>query len=348
MSFADEVNRLPSTALDYDSAVMFPVVQVGRGGFGRHAWQVQQFLEAQGTAVTMKPNWEERPDKQINDRWRWLGGSPEIALGQYDRWCAATFTPGITADAVIAFPGAALDVFRAAPRSVEKVLVTTTFDAATHRSWAMEAIRRAPIERTWLTRTLANKMDQEIALADTVISNSALTTRTFVDAGQPADKFVHIPLTPKELDPTAELDPAVDVLYLGALTVEKGVVDLIRAFRQIEDPSVRLRLMGGARSPGMQTYLRRIVRLDPRIRFGPGDPSRQLPTARLLVHPSYVDSFAYAVAEAVAAGIPVITTDRVGASDLIRDGLADPGSRLISAGDRLVLRDAIRTVLGTH
>jgi glycosyltransferase involved in cell wall biosynthesis len=327
---------------------MFPVVEVGRGGFGRHAWQVQQYLETRGTVVTMGPNWEERPDKRVNDRWRWMGGSPEIALDQYDRWCAETLTRAIAADAVIAFPGAALNVFRSAPRGVEKVLVTTTFDASTHRSWATEAIRHAPIERTWLTRSLALKMDQEIDLADTVISNSALTTRTFVDAGQPAEKFVHVPLTPRELDPTGILDPAVDVLYLGALTVEKGVVDLIRAFTQIEDPSVRLRLMGGPRSPGMRAYLRRVASRDPRIRFGPGDPSRQLPTARLLVHPSYVDSFAYAVAEAVAAGIPVITTDRVGASDLIREGLAHADSRLVNAGERSVLRDSIRAILGTR
>jgi glycosyltransferase involved in cell wall biosynthesis len=336
-----------TASLEFGSVVIFPVVEPGRGGFGQHVMQVRDHLQSRGTTVELGPHWEERPARVTVDPWRWLGSSPATAQDQYDRWCAKTHVYGPETDAVIAFPGSALHTFRAAPPHVRKVLVSTTFHAPTHRSWAMRAIRRAPLERSWLTPRLVAKMERETALADVVISNSSLTTRTFVEAGHRSDKFVLVPLTARDIDWSQDQDAAVDIVYLGALTVEKGVVDLLRAFSQLRDRSVRLRLMGGPRSPGMKAYLKRAVARDDRVRVSPGDPARQLGTARLLVHPSYADSFAYSVAEGIAAGIPVITTDRVGASDLIGDGRAHPSSRVLPAGDGAALLDSITEILGT-
>jgi glycosyltransferase involved in cell wall biosynthesis len=331
--------------LDFENVVIFPQATIGQGGLGRHALEVKDHLESRGTSVTVGPDWNERPQEIVKDFRRWLGSSPDSALDQYDQWCARSFRYPPETEAVLAFPGACLGVFRTAPAGVKKILVTSTFHASTHRAWALDAVRRSPLERPWLTRPLAAKMDREADMADLILSNSTLTTRTFVEAGFSSDKCVLLPLTPRYLDPAASPDPPVDIVYVGALTVEKGVVDLIRAFSQMRDPSLRLRLIGGHRSPGMNAYLHHAVRRDPRIEFGPGDPARQLPSARLLVHPSYTDSFAYAVAEGIAAGLPVVTTDQVGASDLIRDGQAHPASEIIPAGDRRALLSSIEAIL---
>jgi glycosyltransferase involved in cell wall biosynthesis len=336
-----------SAPLDFDRALFFPLSPIGTGGLGRHALEVQQHLVGLGVAVHVGPSWDLQPYEPARDPWRWLGSNSAPALDHYDRWCAATYLPSSDADAVLAFPGAALEVFTAAPRGVKKVLVTSSFHAPTYRRWTAAARRHAPIERSWMTPGMARKMEREANLADVIISNSKLTTDTYVQAGHSPDRFAHIPLTAADMDTPAEHDPPVDILYLGALSVDKGVVDLIRTFSEIKDPAATLRLMGGPRSPGMNAYLRRTTKRDPRVQFGPGNPATQMPSARLLVHPSHADSFSYAVAEGVAAGLPVITTDRVGASDLIRDGLAHPASRIVSAGDRSQLRDAIRSILGT-
>jgi glycosyltransferase involved in cell wall biosynthesis len=41
----------------------------------------------------------------------------------------------------------------------------------------------------------------------------------------------------------------------------------------------------------------------------------------VLVHPSLADGFSYAVAEAMACGLPVIVSDNTGAADLVEDGV---------------------------
>ena len=60
--------------------------------------------------------------------------------------------------------------------------------------------------------------------------------------------------------------------------------------------------------------------------------------SRLCVHPAYEDGFAYAPAEALACGIPVIVTEDTGMKDLIaseRQGLVLP------TGDASAFTDAI-------
>jgi glycosyltransferase involved in cell wall biosynthesis len=70
----------------------------------------------------------------------------------------------------------------------------------------------------------------------------------------------------------------------------------------------------------------------------PGDPLPHLRDARLCVHPSYEDGFAYSPAEALACGVPVIVSEDTGMKDLIerdRDGLVLP------TGDVKLLTEAI-------
>jgi glycosyltransferase involved in cell wall biosynthesis len=53
---------------------------------------------------------------------------------------------------------------------------------------------------------------------------------------------------------------------------------------------------------------------------GHGDPFSALRTAALYVHPTYNDGFAYAPAEALACGVPVIVSEDTGMKDLIEPG----------------------------
>jgi len=70
----------------------------------------------------------------------------------------------------------------------------------------------------------------------------------------------------------------------------------------------------------------------------PGDPLPHLQAARLYVHPAYEDGFAYAPAEALACGVPVLVSEDTGMKDLI-----DPGvnGSILPTGDLSALREAI-------
>ena len=48
---------------------------------------------------------------------------------------------------------------------------------------------------------------------------------------------------------------------------------------------------------------------DPRVSVHPGDALPWFQSARLCVHPAYEDGFAYAPAEAMACGVPVLVSE---------------------------------------
>jgi glycosyltransferase involved in cell wall biosynthesis len=88
----------------------------------------------------------------------------------------------------------------------------------------------------------------------------------------------------------------------------------------------------------MRRYIERGRSEDSRISAGPGDPLARLHDASLCVHPAYEDGFAYAPAEALACGVPVIVSEDTGMKELIgsrRDGLVVP------TGDADALAQAI-------
>jgi glycosyltransferase involved in cell wall biosynthesis len=88
----------------------------------------------------------------------------------------------------------------------------------------------------------------------------------------------------------------------------------------------------------MRRFIERSCAEDARISHGPGDPLEHLQRAALCVHPSYEDGFAYAPAEALACGVPVIVTEDTGMKDLIdapRNGV------IVATGDLGMLSETI-------
>ena len=77
---------------------------------------------------------------------------------------------------------------------------------------------------------------------------------------------------------------------------------------------------------------------DPRISVRPGDPLTRLRTARLCVHATYEDGFAYAPAEALAAGVPTIVSADTGMKELISEGR---NGLVLATGDEQALSEAI-------
>jgi glycosyltransferase involved in cell wall biosynthesis len=88
----------------------------------------------------------------------------------------------------------------------------------------------------------------------------------------------------------------------------------------------------------MRRFLQEAVAADSRISIGPGDPLPHLRRARLYAHPSYEDGFAYAPAEALACGVPVLVSEDTGMKDLLDSGV---NGLVLPTGDRRSLTEAI-------
>jgi len=249
------------------------------------------------------------------------------------------------ADHLIAFNGAALAQMRAARRAGMQTasLMSATSHLRRVARLHAQAHRQYPLERSWATRLLRRSL-AEYAQADRIYVSSRHAWESFVEEGIAERKLSLFPLTPApRYAPAGEPRAAgtFNIVYVGSLSVAKGVPLLVDAVRRLDHPDLRLVLVGGWGTRGMRRFLQRACAEDSRIEVAPGDPLPRLRAAALCVHPSYEDGFAYAPAEALACGVPVIVSENTGMKELI-----DPGSDglILPTGDLDAFTEAIDAV----
>ncbi len=246
------------------------------------------------------------------------------------------------ADHLIAFNSQALTQFRAARRARYKSIALVSANSHMRRLARQHARahRQYPLEGSWAAHLVKRNLT-EYAQADRIYVASRYVRESFLEEGFPDEVLSHFPLTP---DPRYERDCArgaserFDIVYVGSLAVHKGVPLLIDAVRRLPHADIRLLLVGGWGTRGMRRFVQRACAGDRRISVCPGDPLPHLRSARLCVHPAYEDGFAYAPAEALACGVPVIVSEDTGMKDLIdppRTGL------ILPTGDLDALTEAI-------
>jgi glycosyltransferase involved in cell wall biosynthesis len=204
------------------------------------------------------------------------------------------------------------------------------------------AHRQYPLERPWPRLLLERNLD-EYDLADRVLVASRYIRDSFLAQGFAEERLITFPLTPDPrfrpfTDDDSRAADTFDVLYIGSLTVHKGVPLLVDAFRRLPHADMRLLLIGGWKTPAMRRFIEAARAADPRISVAPGDPLPRLRTAALCVHPAYEDGFAYAPAEALACGVPVLVSEDTGMRDLI--GVHGRGA-VLATGDLDALTEAL-------
>jgi glycosyltransferase involved in cell wall biosynthesis len=142
-----------------------------------------------------------------------------------------------------------------------------------------------------------------------------------------------VQVMPEELLPEPE-DHGLDekysgkkmILSLGYLEERKGVQDLIKAFKQVEDNDYRLVIAG--KGPYKQE-LEQKAEGDDRIEFvgylSEQEKANYFDAADLFVLPTHHDPWGLVVNEALHYGTPVVTTEAAGAKDIV------PGKEVFSS-----------------
>ena len=187
-----------------------------------------------------------------------------------------------------------------------------------------KALQRLGIETTWLNDTQRQKTLCEYQLADMIHVASEYTRQTFLAEGFPNEKLQRLKLTiHPRFTPLANRpdDGIFRIVYVGSLTVMKGIPILLEAFSQLPGKDTQLTLVGGWATRGMRRYLQSWLARDSRIQIAPGDPLPHLQRASVYVHPTYEDGFAYAPMEALACSVPAIVTEDTGMKEYIQTGV---------------------------
>ncbi|MGD0452064.1 MAG: glycosyltransferase family 4 protein [Solirubrobacteraceae bacterium] len=166
--------------------------------------------------------------------------------------------------------------------------------------------------------------------------SSAFRSHLVHDYGFPLKDTVVIP-NPVRLErftnSERELGEPPTVLVLGRIAVRKGIEDVVQVARTLleRDVDARMRVVGG---PGLWSdYTKLLEDLPPENaeyvrRISPSEIPGELARTDVLLQASKYEPFALTVAEALAAGVPVVATSEVGAIEGVDRSVAievEPG-----------------------
>ncbi len=162
----------------------------------------------------------------------------------------------------------------------------------------------------------------EIALADHVLIPSDFVRQTFLEQGFPGEKLIQIPFgsDTRRFRPSEEVIPRpFRVLFVGQVGIRKGVPYLLEAWQRLGWQDAELWLMGRV-LPECRPILERYQRIPGLCLVGHRDnPVEAYQQADIFVFPSIEEGSALVTYEAMACGLPVVTTPNAGS--VVRDGV---------------------------
>jgi glycosyltransferase involved in cell wall biosynthesis len=338
-----EAERAQSAALPRGRVAVSCPAPFGVGGLGRHLQEIAAAVERGGgeAMCVCEPGGGHGPSAPWREVHLDMAARARVALARFSpawraRAVSACFDSAAArqlpeADHLISFNGTSVAQFARARTAARTSLCLMSANSHMRHVLRQHAIayRQYPLEQPWATRLLARNV-QEYAAADRIYLSSRYSRQSFIDEGFAEEALAFFPLAPDPRFTPAAAAPSsgsFDVVYVGALTVHKGVPLLVDAIRRLPFNDLRLVLVGGWKTRGMRRFLQAAAAEDARINLCVGDPLPRLRAARLYVHPAYEDGFAYAAAEALACGVPVLVSEDTGMKELIRserDGLVLP------------------------
>lgn len=250
----------------------------------------------------------------------------------FDAWVARQMKPPVRL--VYGYETECLESFRAAKENG----VRTVYDLPAAEHDFVERLMEEEVEKypAFLTegrrqfRALraerTARRHEEFRLADQVCANSSFTRDTWVAAGLDGGKVTVLPLGAPAPDAAGASGGSggsgpLRLVSAGKFSMMKGAHYLLEAWRAWPGHRhARLEVFGSVKMPSSFaceqtsgiTFHGQVLRERVLAAFREADA---------LVFPTLCDGFGMVVNEALSRGLPVITTRRAGAADLIREGV---------------------------
>ena len=167
---------------------------------------------------------------------------------------------------------------------------------------------------------------KEYELADYILLPSDFVKDSFLKLGFPEKKLLKVPYGFNQLltntidEYTQSHSKEFTILYVGSISIRKGVRYLIQAFTKFKHPRKKLVLVG----PRSQLDGLHDLYIPPEVVFTgilKGEAlQKAYATANIFCLPSIEEGLALVLGEALSFGLPIIATTNTGASDIITDG----------------------------
>lgn len=188
-----------------------------------------------------------------------------------------------------------------------------------------EEYKRWGVERSAADPRDIRREEAIYDVADAITVPSRFAARSFVAEGIVAGK-VHVIPYGVRLENFRKLadapDGSLEVLFVGSVSLRKGVPYLLEAFSRLQCPGKRLRVVGSLH-PDLRSVLGRLPQSGVEF-LGPVNQDRLamlMSTSHVMVLPSIEEGLALVQGQALACGCPVLATTNTGAEDLFTDGV---------------------------
>lgn len=228
------------------------------------------------------------------------------------------------ADVVVALSGRALHTLR---RARELGAVAVCDRGSCHivhqdQVLAEEHARWGVPYRCIDPRGIAKELD-EYDTADLITVPSRYACATFIAYGVPAGKVAVVPygVGLDEFQPGPGSGGRFRVLFVGRISLQKGVPYLLEAVRPLMALPRFEVCLAGATEPDSSAWLRHFEGLRLLGHIPRRDLALLYASSSVLVLPSVQDGLALVIAQAMASGLPVIATPESGAEELLTDGV---------------------------
>ena len=322
-------------------AVAYSVPPGVQGGLGHHAAQVVDACASawqETTAFGPEPPIQQQgvrivspapPSTGWRERWTWrryLQGSAQLESDRaFGRWLSGQVGPEF--DGAYVFTQIALELLgELRRRGTPHVLDNPNGHIRDFR----EAIQREA--DLWLptrypahpTAAMVDRVEEEYAKALRIRVGSTWAAESMAARGVDRSRISVVRhsvdlsrFTPGPRRPQRE--NLLRVIYVGSVSLGKGFPYLLNAVRAVGARRVAVHIVGATGDPWCRRLFKSL-RSGLDVTVAPGDPLQAYRDADVLVLPTLHDGFGFVIAEAMACGLPVITTDRCGAAELLRQG----------------------------
>ncbi|MEQ8384569.1 MAG: glycosyltransferase family 4 protein [Coleofasciculus sp. A1-SPW-01] len=160
--------------------------------------------------------------------------------------------------------------------------------------------------------------------------------------------IVHCGVDPALFNLVSHNQPGKRLLYVGRLSAAKGLPILLESLAMLKSshPEIILTVVGDGEDRAELEQMTARLELNDHVKFvgykSQAEVREYMQETDVFVLPSFAEGVPVSLMEAMAAGVPVVTTQIAGVSELVENGVS---GYLIPPGDATTLAERIKTLL---
>jgi glycosyltransferase involved in cell wall biosynthesis len=282
--------------------------------------------------------------RRFYDNFR-IGGKPDLAIAKAFGNFASRHAIG-KVDVLVGWSSATLEAIPLAHQAKMKVVIERGSSHITHQTEVLtEAHREFGLKFVATHPEIIAREEQEYVQADAIAVPTQFAAKTFAARGL-GDKLIVNPygvdLTRFSPRPESVAGGKVRIVFVGGVGIRKGVPWLLRAFSCLADQA-ELHLIGPVEK-GFEKVLgaESLEGVIVKGAVASNDLPDELQAADIFCLPSLEEGFPLSLLQAMASGLPVITTLEAGAEDIIQPAIE---GLVVPAKDSVALTNALQQLI---